>query len=238
MNIFNHCEKEFICRKCGHRFQAFEDEDIRCDICEYIPLYQNEFKLSERKRRRGVQYSHSLKIKKAWDEKINERIERERKLGNTEIAKELQLLYERKTKTIEINHHYCLNNVYKYYVAMKSDKKQKKYIYVLKSELKDGEEHIFNKGLVWDIERGYYIFKYHHVMEKLLGRRLMKGETVHHRDGDHSNDAKENLQLCIQHKYGTGKTHPQGFDTQHTKDINILLQYIGCLEKKIAYNER
>jgi hypothetical protein len=34
------------------------------------------------------------------------------------------------------------------------------------------------------------------VMEKIIGRKLRKGELVHHKDRNPSNDSPENLQLC------------------------------------------
>lgn len=37
---------------------------------------------------------------------------------------------------------------------------------------------------------------YRRIMEERIGRKLETHEHVHHKDGDHFNDALENLQLC------------------------------------------
>jgi hypothetical protein len=37
-------------------------------------------------------------------------------------------------------------------------------------------------------------------MERILGRSLIKGENVHHKDGDRLNNAPENLELWTKHQ--------------------------------------
>lgn len=44
-------------------------------------------------------------------------------------------------------------------------------------------------------ENGDYHFEHRLVMEKVLGRKLRKGENVHHRDGDRLNNDPDNLEL-------------------------------------------
>lgn len=40
-----------------------------------------------------------------------------------------------------------------------------------------------------------YILEHRLVMERMIGRRLLRGEVVHHKDGNKLNNAPENLQL-------------------------------------------
>jgi hypothetical protein len=41
-----------------------------------------------------------------------------------------------------------------------------------------------------------------HVMERLIGRKLRKGEVVHHKDGNKTNNRRSNLQ-----KFSSQKSH-------------------------------
>jgi hypothetical protein len=43
--------------------------------------------------------------------------------------------------------------------------------------------------------KGGYVLEHVRVMELNLGRRIAKGETVHHKDHDRQNNAIENLEL-------------------------------------------
>jgi hypothetical protein len=49
-----------------------------------------------------------------------------------------------------------------------------------------------------------YVLEHRRVMEETLGRLLEPGETVHHIDGNRSNNAPSNLQVRVG-KHGKGK---------------------------------
>ena len=63
------------------------------------------------------------------------------------------------------------------------------------------------------------------VMEKHLGRKLVKGEVVHHRDGKKDNNEFENLQLLSNIK------HCFAVETKHSEDIYRLMLRIKKLEE-------
>lgn len=44
--------------------------------------------------------------------------------------------------------------------------------------------------------------KYRKIAQQQLGRRLKRGELVHHKDGNETNDAPENLQVVTTAKHG------------------------------------
>lgn len=44
---------------------------------------------------------------------------------------------------------------------------------------------------------GNYVFEHILVMEKLLGRYLVKGETVHHKNGVRDDNSPKNLELWV-----------------------------------------
>lgn len=55
-------------------------------------------------------------------------------------------------------------------------------------------------------DAGGYVMEHRYVMAQHLNRPLEKYETVHHIDGDKSNNKIENLQLRI-HNHGKGQAH-------------------------------
>lgn len=63
------------------------------------------------------------------------------------------------------------------------------------------------------------------IMERLLGRKLIQGEVVHHRDGKKDNNEPANLQLL------SDTTHCFAVETKHSEDIHRLLLRVKELEK-------
>lgn len=59
---------------------------------------------------------------------------------------------------------------------------------VNKYRRRDGYIHVRN-------EEGVFIAEHRLIMEKKIGRKLRRGETVHHIDGKRDNNAPENLEL-------------------------------------------
>lgn len=63
--------------------------------------------------------------------------------------------------------------------------------------------------------RGEY--KHRLIAEWLIGRRLIKGEVVHHIDGDHTNNEPDNLEVCSNQKEHMAK-HPEVSERMRTKN--------------------
>ena len=60
------------------------------------------------------------------------------------------------------------------------------------------------------------LLEHRYIMEKILGRKLRKGETVHHKNGKRADNRKSNLELFI-------SAHGPG---QRVRDIRAWLRTI------------
>ncbi len=57
--------------------------------------------------------------------------------------------------------------------------------------------YVTNDGYVNIKIDGTYVSEHRHVMEQVIGRKLLKGENVHHLDGDRANNEASNLELWL-----------------------------------------
>lgn len=76
----------------------------------------------------------------------------------------------------------------------------------------DGTRRVSRDGYVRvKLPNGQWVFEHRHIMATVVGRKLRRGEIVHHVDGNRSNNAPENLVLC--------KSVRHHLDTYHKGDL-------------------
>jgi hypothetical protein len=57
------------------------------------------------------------------------------------------------------------------------------------------DKYVDSQGYVHILVNGKHVSEHRYVMEQKLGRKLRKGEVVHHLDGNRANNSPENLSL-------------------------------------------
>lgn len=76
-------------------------------------------------------------------------------------------------------------------------------------------------------KRSAKVSEHRYVMQEHLGRKLIEGETVHHKDGIRHHNSIENLELR-NGNHGNGAT-------SYTEDVNRLLAENGRLRRYLKY---
>ncbi len=111
-------------------------------------------------------------------------------------------------------------NRYKYIFDEKIKRRRKVSISVYMEHCKKIGKRKDNCGYILIWHKNSWKSEHRKVMRDYLGRRLKKGEIVHHINGKKDDNRIENLQLMVY------KKHSAGMETQHLRDINRLLQVL------------
>lgn len=71
-----------------------------------------------------------------------------------------------------------------------------------------GRQSQVNGYIRVQVDRNRRMLEHRYVMEQMIGRRLMRHETVHHKNGDRIDNRPENLELWIgRHPAGASEKH-------------------------------
>ena len=100
----------------------------------------------------------------------------------------------------------------KYYYEFIDGKKKKTY-----KEPKIGDTRKDTNGYVVVWTGSKFESEHRFVIEQYLGRKLITGEVVHHRNGKRDDNRLENLQLLADVK------HCNAIETKHSEDIHRLM---------------
>jgi hypothetical protein len=85
---------------------------------------------------------------------------------------------------------------------------------------KDKGGYVQVRTIPGDGKFGKYTYEHRLVMEKMLGRALVKGETVHHKNGIRNDNRPENLEL-----WSEAQPYGQRVEDKVAHAIEILQQY-------------
>lgn len=80
-----------------------------------------------------------------------------------------------------------------------------------------------------------YAYEHRVIAEKMLGRRLKRGEIVHHKDGDKANNKKSNLEVLTHHEHHR-KHHPNARGRAPGEPNKEISCGCGCGEEFKKYD--
>lgn len=91
---------------------------------------------------------------------------------------------------------------------------------------KDGDTYICSTwGYVFERVNGKWVRQHRHRMEQKLGRKLLKGEVVHHKDENKTNNEPDNLELMSEfgHKSHHGSKRKWSDETKLKMSLTAKL---------------
>jgi hypothetical protein len=80
-----------------------------------------------------------------------------------------------------------------------------------------GTGHLDNQGYRRHRINGKNVFEHRLVMEQVLARKLLRSETVHHKNGDRLDNRPENLEVWI-------GNHPRGATEEHCSTCTCFVR--------------
>lgn len=101
---------------------------------------------------------------------------------------------------------------------------------VKKSELSAGTKKKDRSGYVHIFDGDRWSLEHRSIMEKYLGRKLVKGEIIHHKNGIKDDNRLENLELMV------NMNHSHGVDHIHKEDFHRLILRVKGLYDQLEEN--